>query len=102
MQSFYNLTGYVRLTVTNKTYVPPSGDKADYVSNGPYWYPREKAPCLNDPVGQMEREKYVAVCAPASEKLLAFFVAAPVRARGRFCCVSTVANVGLSLLPRLS
>jgi hypothetical protein len=67
MQSLYNLTGYVRLTVTNKTYEPPSGDKADYVSNGPYWYPREKAPCLNDPVGQMEREKYVAVCEPTSE-----------------------------------
>jgi hypothetical protein len=61
-QTWYNLTGYIRMTVTNKTYTPPSGDKHDYVSNGPYWYPREKAPCLNDPKGQKEREEYVAVC----------------------------------------
>lgn len=50
-QAWYNLTNHKRLEVTNKSYVPPSGDKHDYVSNGPYWFPREKAPCVNDPAG---------------------------------------------------
>lgn len=29
-------------SVTNKTKVPPSGDKADYYSIGPYWWPNPK------------------------------------------------------------
>lgn len=31
-------------TIVNKTVLPPSGDKHDYYSFGPYWWPNEKKP----------------------------------------------------------
>jgi hypothetical protein len=61
-QLWYNVTNYGRFEVTNKTYVPPSGDRHDYVSFGPYWYPREDAPCLNDPDLEAHSKAHADVC----------------------------------------
>ena len=38
------LTEHKLYTVMHKTQIPPSGDKHDYMSQGPYWWPDPSKP----------------------------------------------------------